>query len=260
MANTITYDPALPDQPEFTPEEQANIAIGEAQQQAEEGLLAGKFKDAEALEKAYVELQSKLGQQEATETPPPDPQTPEEVPEVPEVSPQQSLISEASAEWYENGEVTAETMQKFAEMDSSDLVKAYIEMQGQAQQETASADLTDADVATIKNDVGGEEAYGQLVQWAGQNLDQNLLDGFNSLLDSGNPAAIRLAVAGLKSEYDNNVGYEGRMLTGKNAAPEEAGFRSQAEVVAAMKDPRYNNDPAYRQDVFQKLERSNIPY
>ena len=86
------------------------------------------------------------------------------------------------------------------------------------------------------------------------------MDGFNSLLDSGNSSAIRLAVAGLKSEYDNNVGYEGRMLTGKNAAPEDPGFRSQAEVVQAMKDPRYNNDPAYRQDVFQKLERSNIQY
>ena len=50
------------------------------------------------------------------------------------------------------------------------------------------------------------------------------------------------------------------MLTGKAAQPQVDTFRSQAEVVAAMQDPRYDNDPAYRQDVFQKLERSNIQY
>ena len=49
------------------------------------------------------------------------------------------------------------------------------------------------------------------------------------------------------------------MLTGK-AARTLDGFRSQAEVVAAMNDPRYDNDPAYRQDVYDKLERSNVQF
>ena len=71
---------------------------------------------------------------------------------------------------------------------------------------------------------------------------------------------IQLAVAGLKAEYEKANGFEGQMLTGKAAQPQVDVFRSQAEVVAAMQDPRYDSDPAYRQDVFNKLGRSNIQY
>ena len=87
-------------------------------------------------------------------------------------------------------------------------------------------------------------------------MDDRALDAFNSVIDQGNPVAIQLAVAGMKAEYDNQEGYEGRMLTGK-AAKASDGFRSQAELVQAMKDPRYATDPAYQQDVYDKLERSN---
>jgi hypothetical protein len=50
------------------------------------------------------------------------------------------------------------------------------------------------------------------------------------------------------------------MLTGK--APVNTGdvYRSQAEVVRAMKDSKYENDPAYRQDIYEKLERSNLNF
>ena len=60
--------------------------------------------------------------------------------------------------------------------------------------------------------------------------------------------------------YENN-GYEGRMYSGGRSEVENAPyFRSQAEVIEAMNDPRYETDPAYRQDVFDALERSNINY
>ena len=49
------------------------------------------------------------------------------------------------------------------------------------------------------------------------------------------------------------------MLSGKAAQSRDA-FRSQAEVVAAMNDPRYDQDPAYRQDIYDKLERSNVQF
>ena len=49
------------------------------------------------------------------------------------------------------------------------------------------------------------------------------------------------------------------MLSGKAAKSVDA-FRSQAEVVAAMNDIRYDRDPAYRQDVYDKLERSNLEF
>ena len=60
--------------------------------------------------------------------------------------------------------------------------------------------------------------------------------------------------------YDNNFGYEGEMLTGRAASQPADVFRSQAEVVQAMSDPRYDRDPAYRNDVFEKLGRSNVEY
>ena len=47
---------------------------------------------------------------------------------------------------------------------------------------------------------------------------------------------------------------------GTKAAQTVDGFRSQAEVVAAMSDPRYERDPAYRQDLYDKLERSNVQF
>ena len=64
----------------------------------------------------------------------------------------------------------------------------------------------------------------------------------------------------MKAEYDNVEGYEGRMLQGKAAKNSRDAFRSQAEVVAAMSDPRYDKDPAYRQDLYDKLERSNVNF
>ena len=50
------------------------------------------------------------------------------------------------------------------------------------------------------------------------------------------------------------------MLTGKPSKAEGDNFRSQAEVVRAMSDPRYESDPAYRQDIYDKLERSNLQF
>ena len=69
-----------------------------------------------------------------------------------------------------------------------------------------------------------------------------------------------MAVAGLKAQMEANVGFEGDMVTGKSPQQRVDVFRSQSEVVAAMSDPRYDKDPAYRNDVFEKLERSNIQY
>ena len=79
-------------------------------------------------------------------------------------------------------------------------------------------------------------------------------------METGNVDAIRLAVQGLKAQYDVINGYEGRMLQGKAPQSSKDTFRSQAELVRAMSDPRYDNDPAYRADVIEKLERSDVDF
>ena len=122
---------------------------------------------------------------------------------------------------------------------------------------SSSSDITDTQVNEIKNYAGGEEAYQNIVDWAGSNLDPNSIKAFDNIINSGSVDAIKLAVNGLKSQYENANGYEGRMVTGK--APENSRdvYRSQAELVKAMSDRRYDDDPAYRQDVMAKLDRSN---
>ena len=256
MTEKLTYDPTPADAPEFTEDEQNSLEVAERLGQEEAKQYAGKFENAEELENAYLELQKKLGSKdEDTEV-----DTLEETDE--EVSPGVSLITDASNEYYSNeGKLSQETMDKFGEMSSQDLVNAYMEIQANnpnPQQE--SADLTDAEMNQVYNSAGGEKAYEAMCNWATDNLAEKKLDAFNSIINNGDATAIQIAVAGLKSEYDNAEGYEGRMLTGKAAASSRDVFRSQAEVVAAMNDIKYDRDPAYRQDVYDKLERSNLQF
>jgi len=250
---TLTYDPTPADQPEFNEAEQEALAIGEAQAEAEQQMYAGKFKDAEALEQAYIELQKKLGQNDEVQTS--DKGDEEESSTEEEV--EASVFDNAAKEWNENGQLTEETIKALSEMDSSELVQAYIEAQNQRQ---PAADLTQDQISQVYNIAGGEEQYQSLVKWAGENLPSEYITAFDNLVETSNMYAIQLAVAGLQSTYADANGYEGRMLSGKSTTETPNTFRSQAEVVQAMADPRYDRDPAYRQDVFNKLERSNLSY
>jgi len=253
----LTYDPTPADQPEFNQAEQEALAIGEAAAREEQAQYAGKFKDAEELEKAYIELQKKLGESdepEETEGLQRQEETTEE-----EVSPAADLITSASQMYAEKGELTPEVLEQFNSMSSADLVNAYMEMQGNLPT-APSPDLSESEVNVIKNSVGGEDNYNNLMQWASGNMDQADVAAFDSIVDKGDARAIRLAVAGLKAQYEAMNGFEGEMVSGKAPRQVNDVFRSQAEVVAAMQDPRYDRDPAYRNDVFEKLERSNIQY
>ena len=261
MANHLTLDSTEPQESEFTPEEQENIAAGEALAEQQQELLAGKYKNAEELEKAYIELQGKLG---SNEEPQEEGQNEEEVAEVQEeTSPAVQTLTDATQEyWANDGKLSEETLDKFSEMSSRDLVEAYLKMQAEnpQQQQQQTADLSDGEVNVIHNSVGGEAQYNRMVQWAADNLDAKAIKAFDNVVESGQVDAIKLAVAGLKSEYENANGYEGKMIQGKAPNSSLETFRSQAEVVRAMQDPRYDTDPAYRQDVFDKLERSSIDY
>ena len=61
MTETLNYDPTDPDAPELSEDEQNSLEVAEKLGQQESELYAGKFENAEELEKAYVELQKKLG-------------------------------------------------------------------------------------------------------------------------------------------------------------------------------------------------------
>lgn len=120
--------------------------------------------------------------------------------------------------------------------------------------------LTEDQAEQLHEMVGGEKAYQSMLEWAGQNFSQEEIDMYDSVMDSGNANSIYFAVQALANTYFDNVGSEGQLLTGRGASESNAIFRSQSELVQAMNDPRYDNDPAYRSDVMTKLENSDLGF
>ena len=294
MAETLTEntDPETTTMVDnLTPDEQDSLQVGEEMVNQQEQLLAGKYKNAEELEKAYGELQKKLGDKEAetTETKTEDKETltDEEGSEIPIYLEDGSVNYDQVNQTYgdqlgnlfkdnnvdpwaiskhfhsNNGKITEEMYTQLTDTGlSREAVDSYlagrsVEM-GYINDETP--DLTESDIRAITDSVGGKEQYDLMTSWAANNLDQKTVQAFDNLLDTGDPGSIQLAVNGLKAQFEEATGYEGRMLTGTAAKSTGDVFRSQPELVAAMEDPRYDRDPAYRQDIIEKLDRSNIQF
>ena len=245
----------------LTADEQDSLAVGEKLVEDQEQLLAGKYKDAQELEKAYVELQKKLGSNESEDVE--QTSATEDETEETSLSDGASLISSANDEYYANdGKLSEETLEKFSGMSSKELVEAYLEVQNTDafKNQGEVADLSEADINNVKNFAGGEAQYDNLITWADSNLDAKAKEAFDSIVNTGSVDAIKIAVSGLKSQYEAANGYEGKMYTGKAPKGNTDVFRSQAELVAAMNDKRYDRDPAYRQDIIEKLDRSNLDF
>ena len=130
MAETLSYD-NTPDAEVLTAEEQDSLQVGEKLVAEQEQLLAGKYSSAEELESAYLSLQKKLGQTEENEDYEKSDEgyaeEEESNEEVSEDAPAVSLINEASEEYYANdGTLSTETIERFSEMSSTDLVLSLI--------------------------------------------------------------------------------------------------------------------------------------
>lgn len=119
---------------------------------------------------------------------------------------------------------------------------------------------TDEDVDRIHDIVGGPEEYDNMLKWAANNLAKDDIEAFDHVIGLNDPQAAAFAVYALNNFYKDQNGSEGELLTGGKASQPVDVFESQAQVVEAMSDPKYDRDPAYRQAVMQKLERSNIQY
>ena len=260
MAEILSYDPA--GDPEVVgaieSDQAESLAIGEEMINQANARLAGKYKDAQELEKAYIELEKKLGSRDGESA---EPSEPQEQQEPSEYATQIEAIGKAADEFNSKGELSPETLAEFEKMSSKELIQAYFEYEKglPAMDAPQAAELTQADINTIQNSVGGEAAYQQLVGWAAQNFSEAEIQAFDNVVDSGNVAAINLALAGLQARYTDANGYEGKMIQGKATAPADT-FKSQAEVVRAMSDSRYDRDPAYRDEIMQKLARSELKF
>ena len=254
---TLTYNPNEAPEGELTAEEQESLAIGEKALAEQEELLAGKFRDAEELEQAYIELQKKFSSRNPEEE---APEQQEE--EVAEEDSESANILEALWEEGLQGKFSEDTLKELSNLSSADLAKLYLEYRAEAERNNTSkeVDITDSDLSDLRGIAGGDDEYGSMMLWAADNLTQKEIDRYDSVMDTGDKNAMTFAVEALFSRYQDAVGVDGQLLTGKAASSAKDIFRSQAEVVRAMSDPRYDTDPAYRQDVFAKLERSNLDY
>ncbi len=229
---------------------------------------AGKYKSAEELEKAYLELQKKLGersQEDATETTTEEPtgEVSEEESgddqgeeEVEEQSETYQALEAASQEYEEGGELSPDTLEKLAQLDSKELVEQWVQYVNSSKGDPEPGAMPQEDVDRIMGSVGGTEPYQQMIAWAGDALAPEEIAAYDAVVTSGDPNSVYWAVQGLRSKYVESNGFEGKQVSGNRAVRPEPGFRSQAELSRAISDPRYRDDPAYRMDVEQKLARS----
>ena len=257
MAETLTYD-NTPDTEVLTPDEQDSLEIGEKMVAEQEGLLAGKYKDPQELEKAYLELQTKLGSQEEDEPS-------EELEILPEGKKEEKedevtsdlldrLWDEAQGKNYKD-----ETLKELSEMSSRDLAQMHLKYRADNQQ-TQPEVISEQQVNQLKDIAGGDKGYTNMMGWAKDSLAKQEIDMYDAVMERGEPLACYFAVQALKYRFDDASGVDGEMLTGKASSSQGSSYQSQAQLVEAMEDPRYENDTAYRQDVMKKLERSNIQF
>ena len=213
MAETFTMN-ETPANPEIlNSDEQDSLAVAESLEGGEEPLLAGKFKDPQALEQAYVELQKKLGE------PRDEVQTTEDAGEPAEEEPAE---------------------------DTSD--------------QDNPKSLSEEQAEYLMDMVGGDKVYKSMLEWAGDNFSKDEISMYDQVMESGQSDAIFFAVQALQARYNDNMGSDGQLLTGRGAQNSDDSFKSQAELVAAMSDPRYDRDPAYRKDLMRRLENSDVEF
>ena len=254
MAETLTMEPNVEKTSidNLSAEEQDSLQVGEQMQEAQDNLLAGKYKNAEELEKGYLELQQKLNSKEEPAQEKQEEQAEEEA-EVQSTILDQ-LWDEATSE---KGEFTQETLDELDKMNVQDLAQMHLEYRNSVQgQQPEGKDFSEADIKELKGIVGGEQNYSNMIDWAQKSLNEQEVKMFDAVMERGDPLSAFFAVRSLAYAYNDAVGYDGNMVQGKAPRQSNDQFRSQQEVVRAMADPRYDEDPAYRRDVMEKLERS----
>jgi hypothetical protein len=215
MAETFTMKETPVNSEVLNSDEQDSLAVAESLEGGKEPLLAGKFKDPQALEQAYVELQKKLGE------------------------PRDEVQST---------EDESESTAPAEEEETSSESEADVET------------LSEAQAQELMDMVGGDKAYKSMLDWAGDNFSKEEVEMYDGVMESGNPNAIFFAVQALQARYNDAVGSDGQLLTGRGAQNTDDSFKSQAELVAAMSDPRYDRDPAYRADLMRRLENSDVEF
>ena len=238
----------------------------------ENGLIAGKFKTAADMVNSYKELEGKLGAIDQTKEEPEnvaEEQTEEQETETndSEFNAEEfygdglaSVLEEVgidpvdiSNRFAESDEITEDDYSKLSEAGfSRQIVDTYLDGLRNASM------AGEVDAQGIRDSVGGDESYQQMVSWAIENLPADDVKAFNKLTDTGDGPAIKLAVQGIYSQYNNAMGVEPNLYSGRASTGGPTPFRSTAEVVTAMSDPRWEKDVSYTENVKARLAGSSV--
>jgi len=202
--------------------------------------LPEKFDTPEDMAKAYSEAEKKLSE-------PKDTKESKEAKPKETSEPSDNVISNASEEFSNKGELSDKTYESLEQAGlSREMVNAYI---------AGQQSLVDAQTASIHNSVGGEAEYDAMARWAGENLADDELDAFNTIVESGTTSQANVAVKGLYAQYKALGGGEPSLEKGGTSAADAGAkpYGSAAEVTRAMRDPKYAEDAGYRKLVEQRL-------
>ena len=256
-----THEDAPPP-PEGTKEhEQAMVQLAEEAGAVERddeqpAWLPNKFESPEDMARAYHELEIKLSSNSESVTDSdegtPPPQPPQlQVEEARKTLSDQGLdYDKYYNEYLENNTLSEESYKELNEKGmSTEMVNSWIDGQ-QA--------ISDQLQNIAFNSVGGSEQYQTLIDWAGKSLAQNEIDSFNRALESSNPDDSLFAIKSLNARYQMEQGSSPNLLQGSTGGSSAEAFTSLAQMSEAMKDPKYQTDPAFREEVTRKLESSNL--
>ena len=222
--------------------------------------LPEKFNSVEDMVKSYSELEKKLGEQSQPTKESVDPvsqaETKEEQPKsdldiaTKAVDSAGLNMETLSEEFAKDGKLADNS---YKSLEKAGIPKEYVDRFIAGQQAIA-----DQQSATVKNMVGGAEAYDSMSEWASNNLSETEKQAYNAAVNSKDLEAVKLAVVGLKARYAQSTGSEPKLVEGKASPSGEQGFASWAQVTQAMSDPRYAKDPAYQAEIKNKLANSKI--
>src|SRR5210317_165130 len=213
--------------------------------------LPEKFKSVEDLAKSYQELEKKLGDSQSKETEVSKEDTNSDL-DIAEKAVETAGLNmdTLASEYAEKGELDEKS---YEALEKAGIPKDYVNQFIEGQKAIA-----DQQASSIKNMVGGSEAYTEMTAWAAENMSEEEKSAYNTAVNSKDIETAKLAVVGLKAKFERANGNEPNLLEGKGTVSGEKGYASWAEVTRAMGDERYSKDPAYQAMVQEKLANSDL--
>lgn len=233
--------------------ENATAGTENTEENPESRKLAGKFDSTADLEKAYENLQAKLGQQ----------QTDRQEEAGDDEKADQAAANVVNQAGLDQDELTTKFM---SEGDISDSDYEALEKAGIPREMTQSyleglRQQANSERSEVLSTLGenSEEKFSAIQEWAGNNLSETAIDTFNRMVNSGDKEQAKMAVENLSSKYSAAMGQEPSLINTTTTQSSQDVYSSMQEVTRDMADSRYKSgDAQFQQSVQEKLRRSNL--